>query len=815
MNLLLKKTLKVLGVIFGILVVLYIIAFAYISANKKSIIKQVTESVSKKLNGNVTIGDVELSFLRTFPSASVLLHDVMITDTMYAQHHHPFLQAKEVFAELSIMGLIKKKSAVNGVRVEHASVYLFTDTSGYSNTYLFTSKNNGAATKESDDSKNELKSVVLKDVRLTVNDMQKQKLHDFAISNLRLKEDDEENGVLTFSTKADVLVHSLAFYLPAGSFVKDKKFEGNFDLYYDKKADKLGFDSIDIKLSGHSFNLSGSFDLKGSSPQFSLRVHTKQISFPLTKSLVTEKISTALSIVNLDKGVDADAIINGPLNGGDPLINISWSVKDTHLATPFFDFDHASLNGFYTDEVTPGLPRRDPNSKIIISNFSAEWYDLPVTSSNIEILNLYQPTLTCDLQSSFPLIKLNELLGSSSIQLQSGEGAINLTYKGPIARNNNTNSFLNGMIVFKNGNILYEPRDVELKKVNGRLAFRSSDVFVENLQCDVLNNKIVMDGEARNLLSMINTEPDKVNVNWNIFSPSLNLGSFTYLLKSRKKTSSKRQGKSKLGDIAQKIDDVLERGRVDVNLRAAKMNYKKLNASNVLAKVSLLQDRYIINNVSMEQAGGKMSLSGALISQSDNYNKANVNVVFENVDVNSVFDEFDNFGQDGITSKNLTGKLNAKVTAALSLDNAGKAYPNSIVSTVDFSLKNGSLVNFEPVKKLQNFLFKNRDFENIQFAELKDRLEIANQEVKINRMEIQSTVLSVYVEGLYSMHGNTDMSIQVPLRNLKKRGPDYKPENEGADKKGGSSLYLRGRPGSDGSIQFKPDIFKKFRKDKD
>ncbi len=269
-----------------------------------------------------------------------------------------------------------------------------------------------------------------------------------------------------------------------------------------------------------------------------------------------------------------------------------------------------------------------------------------------------------------------------------------------------------------------------------------------------------------------------------------------------------------MGDISKKIDAVLEQGRLNVNLKASRMTYKKLRAANVAANVSLLQDRYLINNVSMEQGGGRMNLNGSLISQSDNYNKVSVNAAFNNVDVNKVFTEFNNFGQNGITAENLSGKLDAKINANLSLDNDGKAYPNSVVSIVDFSLKNGALNNFEPVKKLQNFLFKNRDFENIQFAELKDRLEISNQEIKINRMEIQSSVLSMFVEGLYSMKGNTDMSIQVPLKNLKKRKEDYIPQNEGADKKGGASIYIRGRPGPDGNIQFKPDLFKKLRKEK-
>ncbi len=82
-------------------------------------------------------------------------------------------------------------------------------------------------------------------------------------------------------------------------------------------------------------------------------------------------------------------------------------------------------------------------------------------------------------------------------------------------------------------------------------------------------------------------------------------------------------------------------------------------------------------------------------------------------------------------------------------------------------------------------------------------------------MEIQSSVLSMFVEGIYSQKGGTDMSIQVPLSNLKKRGDDFNPENLGADKKGGRSIHIRGQPGPDGNVKFKLDIFNKFDKQKE
>jgi hypothetical protein len=50
-------------------------------------------------------------------------------------------------------------------------------------------------------------------------------------------------------------------------------------------------------------------------------------------------------------------------------------------------------------------------------------------------------------------------------------------------------------------------------------------------------------------------------------------------------------------------------------------------------------------------------------------------------------------------------------------------------------------------------------------------------------MEIQSSVLTMFVEGVFSTKGNTDIRIQVPLSNLKKRDENYIPKNLGEGKK--------------------------------
>jgi hypothetical protein len=151
----------------------------------------------------------------------------------------------------------------------------------------------------------------------------------------------------------------------------------------------------------------------------------------------------------------------------------------------------------------------------------------------------------------------------------------------------------------------------------------------------------------------------------------------------------------------------------------------------------------------------------------------------------------------------------------MDIDRDLEGTPGNMAGFVDFSLKNGALLHYEPLQKVQTLVFKKRNFDEIRFAELKNRFDIKEREIKINRMEIQSSVLTLFVEGVYSLRGNTDISIQVPLSNIKKREDDFNPENKGAESKGGASVFVRGQPGEDGNIQFKLDVFKKFRKKKE
>jgi hypothetical protein len=183
----------------------------------------------------------------------------------------------------------------------------------------------------------------------------------------------------------------------------------------------------------------------------------------------------------------------------------------------------------------------------------------------------------------------------------------------------------------------------------------------------------------------------------------------------------------------------------------------------------------------------------------------------KNVNVSKIFYGFNSFGMRSLTDKNIGGTLTADITLQGGLTTKAEIEQDELKGFVKFNLENGELIHFEPVQKISQTVFKNRDFSDIQFADLHDLLEIDGENVTINRMEIHSTVLTMFVEGIYNMKSGPDLSVQVPLSNLK-ANKDSVLVNKGISSKTGVSARLRLQRGSDGKIKVSWDPFNKASK---
>jgi hypothetical protein len=141
-----------------------------------------------------------------------------------------------------------------------------------------------------------------------------------------------------------------------------------------------------------------------------------------------------------------------------------------------------------------------------------------------------------------------------------------------------------------------------------------------------------------------------------------------------------------------------------------------------------------------------------------------------------------------------------------------RVVPNSLKGKIDFSIADGQLVDFEPMEKILETVLKKRDFSEVRFGTLQTSLDIDSSTMMLHRMEIRSTAFTLYAEGTYDVKKGADMSLQVPVSNLKMRAGDIPPESRGNDSKAGLRVHLRAKTGEDGKLKISWDPFRRALK---
>src|SRR5215217_5605228 len=794
-----KITLKIVGILFGLVLIIYIATAVYVSVNKKELLLSITKELNKNLNGSMTIESMEPTFLSGFPGVSIKLRNVLLKDQKWELHKHTLLTAKQLEVSLNTLGLLTGTIEIGKIGIDNASVYLYTDSNGYSNTSIFKKKEKKQTTAKDGGSDMEIGKFTLNNVNFVMDNQKGHKLFQFVVNNLRGKIDyswsDWEADI-----QLKTFVKSLTFNTRRGSFIKDKLLEGPFKISYadDKKIITIAPNVL--KIGEDPFIIGAAFDLSKANTEFKINIETKDILWKSASALLAPNITEKLNMVNLDKPIHVYCTLAGNMGpGGDPAINVKAIVKGNVLTTPGGVVNNCSFSGIFTNSFVNGKGFTDANSAIKLYGFKGNYEEMPFSIDTASINDLDNPIATGVFRSKFDISKLNNVIGDNMLKFGKGTADVKLAYKADIVNFVLTKPFVKGIIDIKNADVTYVPRKVSFRNTAISLNFTDHDLFIKNIRLQSGKSIVYMDGSIQNFLNLYYNSPEKILLNWQIRSPEVHLGEFIGFLGTRKPKAKKRTPKSNFSD---NLNAAFEMSQVNMNLKVDKVYYNKFLATEANADLLLSESGIAIKNVTVKHAGGSLKLNGG-ITQKRGVNKFILNTTLANVDVKHLFYAFDNFGMKSLTSKNLKGYLFSKTNISGLINEQGKLLPKSLSGSVIFDLKKGALLSFEPVKNVGKFAFPFRDLDNIAFEQLNGKLDINGENIFINPMQINTSLLNMDVTGIYSLGIGTNISLDVPLRNPKKDEDitDRKQLKERRMK--GIVLHLLATDGEDGKIKIK------------
>ena len=761
-----KIVLKIFAVLFLLLIAAYVCLAWYVNSNKQEVLASITKSINEDMTGSLVIGDMEPTFLTGFPGVSLRLSNVVIRDSLYAVHKRTLLFAGEIDVTVNALALVRGTVDIQKVHIKDAAIDLFTDASGYTNTSVFKKKKDTAPKEEEDKSFPELRKFVLENVSFKSENMMRNKLFSFKVYELKGSADYESPG---FHADVDLkaFAESMAFSTIHGSFMKNRELDGNFDITYDKDEGALLFKPERLSIGGEEFIVGAKLGVGGNSV-FTINIKNESILWLNAANLLSPNITEKLKMFDIKKPIWVTCDLVGDFNAeGDPLILVNAKIKDNTLDSPGGTIDNCNFKGVFTNNYINGKGYGDPNSAIKLLDFKGEYKGIPFAMNKAYILNLEKPVAVGDVRSEFEVSKLAGLIDEDLFKFSSGTASAKLEYKADIVDFRITKPYLKGEVNIKKANILYVPRKLNLKDVSVALDFTENDLNISEIALKSAKSTVYMKGSVKNFLNLYYTDPEKIVLNWEINSPQLNIGEFMGFLggRQRGKAASK---KDRRGNFTEELNTIFERSQVDMKLKVDKLFYNRFMATNTRAEVVLANSQVIVKNAGLNHAGGSLVINGSMSQTPAKNNPYKLNATIKNADIQKFFYAFHNFGMKSLTSENIRGYFSSTVKVSGLISDTGSPVRNSMSGNVNFTVKKGSLINFEPVISVGKFAFPFRDVKNITFTNLNGNLAVKNGKVTISPMQINSSLLNMDVVGVYAFGPGTNINISVPLRNPEK-----------------------------------------------
>ncbi|TDG36750.1 AsmA family protein [Pedobacter changchengzhani] len=764
----LKLSLKILLVFIGLIILIWVGGTLYINKNKERILASILSQINKNISGKITATNMEPTLLSGLPDISVSIKNVLLSDSLAIKHKHNLLQAGDINVSLDIASVISGNIRINKIVISNASVYLFTDSNGYSNTNIFKQKIKASDEKQTSSVALQIKKVDLKNVSLIIDNQQRHKLFSFDINEVNGRFNFPDSGWVG-TLKLKTLVKSFAFNTDKGSFLKNSLIEGTLAFNYNKELNQINVAPKQLNIAGYPFTVGAKIKLAEKATAFAISIDIKNIFYKDISLLLSPNISSKLLKFNLAKPINIRGTIvdDGSGKYGDPLVKVSMAVRNNVVSIPDATLTDCNFDGYFTNRDTVGGIIGDENSTIKFYKLTAKYFNAPFKIDTLLVNNLSRPIATGLVTSDFQISDLNNSLGNENFTFKGGKAIVKLYCKADIDNFKFTKPDVSGRVQIVNADIMYLPRKLQLLNSSLDVNFNKNDLTISNGHIQIGKSVLNLNCEINNFLNLYYTNPEKILVNLQMHSPQLYLNEFLPLLAPRNRTDVKKTANSSKATMDQ-LSNVLALSKMNVNLKVERVIYNKFVAKNLMANISIKNEGIYFNKINVRNAGGTLNLTGN-IQQEKNYNKYAIDSKISKVNVKDFFYSFDNFGQKTITNKNLQGNLSALAKINGIISPSGTILPRSINGKVIFNLNNAALLNFEPLVKIGRFAFSNRNLADVKINNLDGTLNIKGDKIIIDPvMRVNSSVLNFNIQGTYGINSGTDIAMDIPLRNPKK-----------------------------------------------
>ncbi|HEX2968195.1 MAG TPA: AsmA-like C-terminal region-containing protein [Bacteroidales bacterium] len=710
----------------------------------------ILNTVNRNLTSRIDVGSIRLSFIRSFPRASfemknVLIHTSKGFDTAdFSTGTDTLLYAESAFIVLRPLELYKGKHNIENISVKSGRINLLSDKNRKTSYDVRWGNNNNEGAEANID----LEKISLENVSvLYIN-----KADDFTIGGLiedgRLKSSINGNKN-KLNARAEVIFNHIA----TGSIAVTSPVEAETDLSFVSGSEGIVFGKSTLSISNNDFSVEGSVS---SGNVYDLTITGDNADISRLSAFMPVKYREVISAYDMKGKIMLNCIIKGPASSTKkPHTEITFSLQNGHISSSGsktsidnISFDGSYSNGWKNSLLTSSLSLRN----ILIHLGSSDY------KGSILIKNFNDPVTELIFKGRVYPKEVKDFFNIHNLIL--AEGTLDADLK--IITNHRFNDSLtindfievekSGMLIFNNLSFGFSKPKLIVRNISGDILV--SDILsTPGIEFEYAGQKIRMKGEFSNLPEWLEGKPV-------IFSATGDV-SFDRFLPEVFFPAENDENLSRPVHFPEDMN-------LDINFRIDSLRYKKFASSALSGSLTYKAKLLTVKSLNLNTLDGAISGNGFIVQNSNSAFVSRGDFIIKHINVNNAFGTFNNFGQSFIMQDNLSGSLDGNISLLLPLTSTFRPKPKEMAAEGKYTLLNGALINFEPVKKLSSFA-EVSELENIHFERLENDFYIRNNFFVIPQMNVKSSAADLTVSGKHGFDNNYEYHVKVLLSQVLSR----------------------------------------------
>ncbi len=734
----------------GILIIMIIssgivIAFFY----EKEVKSYVIEQLNRQLNTKIEVEEIRFSLLKKFPYASVEFENISALDAIPNSFKKDTLfKAENIFLQFNIVDIWNKKYRIKKIEVNRGFANVKVYQNGSDNFHFW----KPLADTASSNFDFALKEVVFK--KFDVNYKNSPKNQKVAIKI------NYTNFSGNFTNEAyDLNVETKFFagyvYLNETPYLKNQNVEIDALLKVVNTNNSIEVKKGDLSIADLKFSISGRAVTKPGI-LVDIAIHAKDMDIKSVLSLTPVKYKESLKDYESKGKFYFNASLKGKITDSEnPLFIADFGIANAEIfhEDSHVKLENVNLNGKYTNG-----KQKNPESTILqIENFSCKMGSGKITA-DFSIQNFIHPQIKVSTVSDFQLAELLAFIKNDSIEHLEGKLNIDASFSGSIKNFKSytiedfKRSVTSGKMDFAGVNFKMKNNHINYSGLNGSFLFDNNDIIITQLAGNIMNNNFELKGFFRNVISYFFIEDQRLVVDASLKSDKLDLNELLLSESSSKSDTSYNMRFSKNANFY-------------LNIELEKLLFRKFEAKNIHGKIVLKDEKLVMEGLSFNALEGLVKANGFIDAADSNNILVSCDAAIEKININKMFFQFENFGQNILQEKHIRGLATANIEFISEMDSKLNIRMDKLYTKASLDVEKGELINFEPMKNLSSFI-NISELEHIKFSNLKNEIEVRNSKLTIPKTEIASNALNLSFSGSHTFNHDIDYRIKVLLSDL-------------------------------------------------